>query len=63
MTKLCHIKRDHVENFYISLEKHEQLRYCCTGMTISIKFGTVMRNSSLKCILIPKIQDDRQTPF
>jgi len=32
LTKLCHIKRDHLVNFYISLEKREKLRCLCNSM-------------------------------
>jgi len=37
MRKLCHIKHNHIENFYISVEKNTKncgkLRYLCNGMT------------------------------
>jgi len=29
LTNLCYIKRDHLVNFHISLEKREKLRYLC----------------------------------
>jgi len=33
VTKLCHIKHGHLENFYISLETQNKLWYRCNGMT------------------------------
>jgi len=33
LTKLCHVKHDHLVNFYISLEKSKKLRYLCSSMT------------------------------
>jgi len=32
LTKPCHIERDHLANFYISLEKSQKLRYLCDSM-------------------------------
>ena len=46
LTKLCHIKRNHLVNFYISLEKRENLWYICRSMSMAIKFGMVMHNVS-----------------
>jgi len=56
MRKLCHIKHNLIENFYISVEQNtkncRKLRYLCNGMTESIKFGMVMHDASLACVAV-----------
>ena len=32
-SKLCHVKREYLVNFYISLEIRKQLQYLCNSMT------------------------------
>jgi len=50
-TKLCH-KRDHLVNFYISLERRENCDISTTVWQISIKFGKMIQNVSAKCTAV-----------
>ena len=49
LAKICHIKRDRLVNFYISLEKCEKLRYICNSMTYLQKCDTTIQNVFFKC--------------
>ena len=62
LTKLCHIKCDHLLNFYILLEKREKSRYVCNSWTDLHKVwcDDDERVSLVRCplkIFILKIQD------
>ena len=47
ITKLGLNKRNHLVNFYISLEKRKKLRYICNSMTDREKFRLITQNVSL----------------
>ena len=57
-TKLCHIERDHLVNFYIifTRETIDVSEKCCglcaTVWPIATKFGTTMQNVSLKWMAV-----------
>ena len=46
---LCHIKRHHLVNFYISLKNTKNCDISATVWPISTKFNTLMQNVSVKC--------------
>jgi len=52
LTKLCHIERDHLVNFYISLEKCEKCDISAAIRPSATKFNLVTQNVSVKWMAV-----------